>query len=255
MSDPFASSRRKIAWAKKNITNLKRQITKFLQQDDLYTVFTEPDPHNPQQTIHKMRLAKHFPDGLSERTGDIVNNLREALDHTIYALSKFKKPSITPGEAYFPFASDAVHFENTLNGRCKYLPQELRALIRGYEPYKGGSEALWALNQVCGANKHAILVPVGTVATMAEVRVEGTGFWCMPHIPSWDWTKQEMELITVRQEAKLRANFHFSFYVAFGEIDGVAGKAAIPALDTFVEMVETIISEIEAESKRLGIVK
>ena len=64
-----------------------------------------------------------------------------------------------------------------------------------------------------------------------------------------------MELITVRQEAKLRANFHFSFYVAFGEIDGVAGKAAIPALDTFVEMVETIISEIEAESKRLGIVK
>jgi len=76
----------------------------------------------------------------------------------------------------------------------------------------------------------------------------------VPAHPAWDWTQQEMELFAVGPNAKLHANFSFAFYLA-GEIEGVTGKAALPVLNTFVDMVETILEEIEAESKRLGIAK
>jgi hypothetical protein len=245
MPDPFESSRRKLAWAKKNLAKLNRRIDKFLRQKDLHTVFTEPDPHNPQHTIHKMRLVKQIPDGLSELTGNIVDDLRSALDHALFGIARIGKPTSGPLNAYFPFAGDIAHFENNLRGRCKDVPVELWPILRSYEPYKGGNELLWALNEVCGANKHGLLLPIGTASVTARTVIEGTGFWSMPAAPVWDWTKQEMELFTAGPQPKLHANIRVGFYIAFGEIDSVAGKPAIPVLDDFVRMVETIIGEIE----------
>lgn len=255
MSDPFTSSRRKLAWAKKNLANLNRRIGRFMEQKDLYTVFTEPDTKNPQHLVHKMRWVKQMPDGLSELTGNIVDDLRSALDHALFGIARLGKSGTGPLNAYFPFASDAAHFEKNLRGRCKDVPVELWPLLRSYEPYKGGSEALFALNAVCGANKHGLLLPIGTATVTAKTIIEGNGFWSMPYAPIWDWAKQEMELFTTGPQPKLRANITLGFYVAFGEIDSVAGKPAIPVLNDFVGMVGTIIDEIEAESKRLGIVK
>ena len=255
MSDPFESSRRKIAWAKKNLANLNRRIDKFLSQKNLYTVFTEPDTHNPQHMVHKMRLVKQIPDGLSELTGNIIDDLRSALDHALFGIARIGKSATGPLNAYFPFAGDVSHFENNLRGRCKDIPVELWPLLRSYEPYKGGSELLFALNEVCGANKHGLLLPIGTATVTAETVIEGTGFWSMPAAPIWDWAKQEMELFTTGPQPKLRANIRVGFYIAFSEIDSVAGKPAIPVLDDFVRMVQTILSEIEAECRRLGIIK
>ncbi len=255
MSDPFESSRRKLVWAKKNLAKLKRRIDKFLSQKDLYTVFTEPDPQHPQHTVHKMRLVKQIPDGLSELTGNIVDDLRSALDGCLSGIARTKKPGTEPLSAYFPFASDVAHFENNLRGRCKDVPVELWPLLRSYEPYKGGSELLWALNEVCGANKHGLLLPIGTATVTAQTIIEGTGFWSMPATPVWDWAKQEMELFTTGPQPQLRANIRVGFYIAFSEIDSVVGKPAIPVLDDFVRMVETILSEIQAECRRLGIIK
>lgn len=255
MSDPFVSSRRKIAWAKKNLAQLDVMIGEFLQQENLYTSFAEPDPQNPQHTVHKMRVIKQIPDGLSELTGNIVDDLRSALDQAMYGIALLHDPATKLGEAAFPFSRDADHFDNALKGRCKGVLVQLWPLLRSYKPYQGGSQALFALNAICGTNKHGILLPVGTATVTAKTVIEGTGFWSMPTNPVWDWTKQEMELFTAGPQPKFRANISFAFYVAFGEIEGVTGKAAIPVLNTFVEMVETIIGEIETESRRLGIVK
>jgi hypothetical protein len=257
MSDPFASSRRKIAWAKKNIPKLNSITKEFVKQENLYTILKEPDPHNPQHTVHKMRLLKQIPDGLSELTGNIVDDLRAALDHALFGIARIHKPGMPAHllNASFPFAGDVDHFENNLRGRCKDVPIELWPLLRSYEPYKGGSEMLLALNEVCGANKHGLLIAVGTAGVTTQTVVEGTGFWSMPNRPVWDRTKQEMELFTAGPQPKLHAKFTVGFYVAFGEIDGLTGKATIPLLDDFATMVETIVNEIEAEAMRLGIVK
>lgn len=254
MSDPFESSRRKIAWAKKNIENLHLSIKAFIEQESLYTTFTEPDTKNPQHTVHKMRMVKQMPDGLSELTGNIVDDLRAALDHALYGIALIHNPATELGAASFPFSSDAAHFDNALKGRCKGILVKLWPLLRSFQPYKGGSEPLFALNAVCGANKHGIILPVGSCTVTTETAIEGAGFWSMPSRPIWDWAKQEMELFTAGPQPKFRAHVKIAVYIAFGEVGGLAGKAAIPTLDLFANMVETIINEIESESRRLGVI-
>lgn len=201
-----------------------------------------------------MRLTKEAPDSFSELTGYISDNLRAALDHALYGVaiaSGCKKPT----NAYFPFSRDAASFEANLKGRCKDVPKQIWPLLRSYEPYKGGSDLLWALNLVRIGDNHKIIIPVGSATSIAGVDIVGTGIINIPYNPIWDRTKNEMELCTLTPGAKLQANFKFGVYIEFGEIDGLEGKSAIPTLDLFVNMVETILNEIEAEARKFGFIK
>jgi hypothetical protein len=177
MSDPFDSSRRKLAWAKKHLAQFKRKNIQFFKKKNLYAVFAEPSTKHPPCIVHKMRFVKQLPAGFSEMTGDIVDNLRAALDHAVYGVAIAAAPGTRPLNAYFPFSRDASKFEANLKGRCADVPKEIYPLLRSYEPYKGGSDALWAINQVCVANKHTLIIPIGTACATVGLRIEGTGFW------------------------------------------------------------------------------
>jgi hypothetical protein len=74
-----------------------------------------------------------------------------------------------------------------------------------------------------------------------------------PHV--WDRTKNEMEIITLAPGSKFNYQFHFRIYVAFGNIKLVDGEPIFPILDNLVGKVERILAAMEAESKRLGILK
>jgi len=37
-------------------------------------------------------------------------------------------------------------------GRAKDLPKEIHSLFCGFQPYRGGDDVLWALNEVCVAD-------------------------------------------------------------------------------------------------------
>jgi hypothetical protein len=82
----------------------------------------------------------------------------------------------------------------------------------------------------------------------------GTGFWILSANPGWNSTKNEMELCTLGPNGKFNGKFDVAFCIAFGEIEGLEGKSAIPVLDQFVDMVETIIGEIETECRRRGFI-
>lgn len=77
----------------------------------------------------------------------------------------------------------------------------------------------------------------------------------LPIEPKWHSGKNEMELFSVGPEARFQGNFGTSFHVAFGEVEGVAGKDVGQVLETFLQIVKAIVGEIEAESIRLGILK
>jgi hypothetical protein len=97
---------------------------------------------------------------------------------------------------------------------------------------------------------------VGTVTFNHGVSAEANGFMSLPYPhPMWDREKNEMELFTLARNTKFNGEFDFSFYVAFGEVGLAAGRPLFPVLEGFVKTVETIIGEIETESRRLGIAK
>jgi hypothetical protein len=254
MTEPFASAHRKLSRAKKHLAKLKRRTEITIKQQG-YEFFSEPHPDKPELVKYKIRFIKPLPDSISEMTGDVIDNLRAVLDHAMYGVAVASGCS-KPRSAYFPFAGDSSKIEDTLKGRCKDIPRELWPLLRSYQPYKGGSDRLFALNEVCNTDKHAITIPIGSVNFAAGVSVEGTGYWSMPYPrPVWDGDKNEMELFTLHRgaTAKFKGNFDFTIHIVFGKVGMLSGKPAIRNLDAFVDMVEIILREIEAECRRLKI--
>src|SRR5258707_10911021 len=86
MTDPFESSRRKIARAKVHIEDLERESRTFFDERP-YSVVIETDPNAPQHDLHKLRFNKTLPDSFATLTEESVHNLRSALDNIGYGLA------------------------------------------------------------------------------------------------------------------------------------------------------------------------
>jgi hypothetical protein len=253
MSDPFESPKRLIAWANKNILDLKDKVEVFFKENP-YEKFVEPDSNKPGWFVAKARLKKPLPDYFSETVADILDDMRSALDQTLYAIAALDG-DVRPGKVYFPFSSDETTFLNTLNGRCPGRLKALHPLLIRLKPYKGGNETLWSLNTLRGT-QHAFLVPAFSVGYVHEAVWElGGGNVTLPAYPVWDSTKNEIELFTIGPQSRFKGNFKLAVHITFGEVEGVAGKDVGYTLETFLELVKMIVNEIEAESTRLGILK
>lgn len=86
MTDLFESPKQLIAWADKNIIRLKGQTAAFFENEPCIT-FCEPYPKRLEWQMVKARLQQPLPDDFSEMVADILDNLRSALDQTIYAIA------------------------------------------------------------------------------------------------------------------------------------------------------------------------
>jgi hypothetical protein len=252
MADPFESSRRKIARAEEHLADLKRKISD-LGSDSPYERVMEPDPDNPNHEIHKLKLTKVLPPSLAEITGDIVQNLRNALDNAGYAIA-VAFGSVDPKFTAFPFAGSVGQMANAL-GRAKDIPPQIHPLFCGFQPYPGGDDLLWALNEICITDKHKMLIPMDAGIVRAGVDVRGLGHFSMPDRHVWDRAKNEMVLLTFDPTVDFNYNFDFGIFVAFNEIKVVGGQPVLAVLNALGSKVESILLAIEAESRRLGIVK
>jgi hypothetical protein len=253
MSDPFQSSRRKVARAKKHIADLEREIGDFVKKAS-YVRFSEPHTAKPLLTVHKIRMNKPIPDGLSEIAGDAIGNLREALDHATFSVA-IASGVTAPSNAYFPFSGTVDDIDNCMKKRCKDIPKEMHPFLRAFEPYAGGNEVLFTLNKMANRDKHALLVAFGALSIDAGMNVSGTGgYMSIPRPHAWDHAKSEMELITLGPGCQLNAQFRFLITIAFTGIEVVERFPAPSVLVEITHEVERVLSAIEAESRRLGLV-
>jgi hypothetical protein len=250
MPDPFYSSHCKIEWAKKHLTELITKIAVYVKENPCESV-VEPDLDKPDQMIQKICLVRPVPYDISMIAGDVVDNLRAALDHAVYAIAIASGRSNIVN-AYFPFAGSAARFENCLNGRCADVPKEIYPLLRGFKPYKGGNNLLVALNQTCNRNKHALLIPFPFIAKVTNGHLSGTGFIVPPH-HIWNGAKNEIILFTENIGSQRDGYFDTEFLITFPEIETIDNREpAVAVLNKFVNEVERILLALESESRRLG---
>ncbi|MGA9566532.1 MAG: hypothetical protein WBS19_13480, partial [Candidatus Korobacteraceae bacterium] len=213
MADPFASSRSKLAWAEKRLNDLEGEISDFVALQP-YARVAEPHPDKPDHVVHKIRLTKSPPEHLTNIVGEVVDGLRSALDTAGYSVAlAVAPPGTDPKHTAFPFARTAAQMANAL-GRSKDVPPQIQSLFCGFQPYLGGDDLLWALNEICNTNKHKIVVPIGNGAIRSSAMVKGTGFFSMPDPHVWNRAKNEMEIITLGPGAKYDYDFNFALFIA-----------------------------------------
>lgn len=254
MSESFESSRRKIERAEKHMVDLEREIDQF-QQIEPYERVVEPHPDKPDHQVHKIRLTEELPKAIGDIAFDIVGNLRAALDNAAYSTAlAVAKPGAELKSTAFPFAGSVSQMANSL-GRSKDVPPEIQSLFFGFQPYFGGDDLLCALNELCNTAKHKIAVPAGIGHIRRSAAVGGTGFFEMPDPHVWDSTKNEMVLVTFGPGAEFDYQFNFGLFVAVGEVKIVGGQDLFKTLWKLGAKVHRILEAIEADAKRIGIIK
>jgi hypothetical protein len=196
----------------------------------------------------KIVLARPLPDGLAEIVGDAVTNLRDALDHCMSA-AHFAAFGRSVKACYFPIAGSASEFENALKGRCKVT--ELYALLRTFQPYKGGNDVLWALSTIANRDKHnaRLFNPMQTTAAI-KASISGHGFQFLDQA-TWDGSKDEIVFLTAREDAQFYHDFQISVFVSFYDIPVVDAGPVPLVLDAMARIVEGALIAIEAETRRL----
>src|SRR5690606_771518 len=119
-------------------------------------------------------------------------------------------------------------------------------LFRGFNAYEGGNYALWALNKLCNANKHRLLIPVGVFAQgmvfTRHLLVDGEVF-----APQWNREKMQVEFARIQPGGSFDYNAQVSIHIAFDEFNGVKGGPAVGILKLMERAVRRVLNATEEE--------
>jgi hypothetical protein len=215
----------------------------------------------PGQEFHKIGFTRELPDMLPCVLFDVVSNLRAVLDQTGYASAiAFKSPSLKGVK--FPFGPSEQDFMNNLNGGCKDLPPEIRALFKECKAYKGGNNTLWAINEIANSKKHFALIPLIIGNPIANFSVEAIhhqkGIFEIRNYGSdalgWDAQKNELKLFMVPAGSQVDTYCRISFEIAIEGIETLTNQPAVAVLDEMANIVQSIMRATEAECRRTGLI-
>lgn len=140
MADALEGIRLKIERANAHIIEVSWLIDEFLAPDP-YEYFSEIDTERGI-TRFKLRPLEEPPAIISVVCGEVLYSLRSALDHLVTAAATRRGVTIIK-RTRFPIEETREKFEATLRDRKieQRLPA-LAAVIKEFEPYKGGAELL-----------------------------------------------------------------------------------------------------------------
>ena len=157
MAHPLDGSRAKIARAGDHLEVLEAALTRFVR-DGGFTIATE---HDPETEEYVFRVHSHLrppvppSPAVSAMVGDVLNNLRSALDYIIWRLAK--SPSV---KNQFPIFSAPEDFEKRRKRYLHSVPAEHWALIESYQPYPGrdANGEIGRLATLNDVDKHHLLL-------------------------------------------------------------------------------------------------
>lgn len=178
--------RLKIDRAKKHLSELEAVIREHIRSNpyrlicDLKEAPSIKSPHAdfviPAHLAYHYHIAKTAP--LPDETrlifGDVVHNLRAALDLLAYDLI-----SANGGDkkrSFFPFHEEARNFENALSeGQISVVPKEIKDLLRTeIQPYRGGKgDAIWRMNKLDNIDKHRLLLATEDITGLEDAEFFG----------------------------------------------------------------------------------
>jgi hypothetical protein len=239
---------------KQHIRRLEKRIHTFFKKKP-GGPFAETDANGI--TTHGFKFTRKIPDSWADVAVEAIEALRSALDQCGYAVA-VRAGVAAPKNAYFPFADTPAELDANVKGRCKDLPPEISSLFRSFDSQERGNYPLWALNKLCNANKHRLLMPVGISSGNAGVnRMKMAGSssgGVRVFTPTFDREKKQIVLAKIDAGSHFEYDVNLSFFVAFDDFNGVKGGPAFGILDAIAGEVDRVLRATEAECRRIGLI-
>ncbi|WP_370306191.1 hypothetical protein [Sinimarinibacterium flocculans] len=247
--DPFDSPKYRLEHAKRHAQAIRDDFAAFLGGKP-YVLTREDDPGAKQEVL-KIKLVKPLPSSIRGHADDAFGNLRSSLDQVGYVVARAsggrgKKCS-------FPFGDNETEARSRATGNSNELPAEIFDLMISFQPYAGGDDLLWALNEICNTGKHRLVRPVFAIVgglSMQNVRLSGS-----VSIPGmWDSSKNEVVIATIGEGGSFSADdLQVSPDVVLDDIKVVGGQPVLGVFDALASKVERAITAVEAEGRRIGL--
>ena len=125
--------------------------------------------------------------------------------------------------------------------------------MASYEPYPTGSALLYAINELCNASKHEIIMPVVSIIGTEMPYIETSDAKHFLPIMLYRGGEGEITYAIAERGLKWKYEADFSFRVCFGKVGAIAGRDVAENVDGMIRAVGMIVYEIEAESRKIGI--
>jgi hypothetical protein len=229
--DRLALIRIKAERAKQHLDELEKGLAAGMA-DQLHAVTMESDTESLYETGPFFILESTIP----AIVGDVVHNLRSALDHLAWQLVSVGTASgetRTQGweKIQFPIAHSLDSFVSMKGRATEGARREAIEFLDRLKPYKGGNDALWLLRQLDNADKHSFILPVGKLYILRAAGAASVWFQAQkPFFTSLGFPQQN-------QDVDLPGKEPIPEFRIGGE------KALLPTLHQLFKAVTNIVTE------------
>jgi hypothetical protein len=261
-----AGIRGKISRARAHLLDLEVEVGKFLATNP-FPLATKRNP-DTQQLVYYVASVRDPPTAIALIAGDLVQNLRGALDHLAHRLVVVGRGDPGPfAYVYFPIGTTQENYEARKARYTAGMTVDTLKALDDLRPYKGGNDPLWRLNELSIIDKHRLLIAVG-----ARVRSIDLGYYMTEmmakNAPAWaknapalaaffrladmECPIREGEEVFIDQPgAEPLGNLPVRFHVALCEPD-VLGKGSDSIVETLRPIVEAVEDVFSAMKPFLG---
>jgi len=167
----LAGPKLKIERAKHHISELEASLIAFHERGP-YELIHETDAKTGEN-VYCVLVKEALPCGLPTIIGDVVHNLRGALDLLVCDLVRAAKKQPRRGSG-FPVSGTRKHFKTNSIRKIDGVSAKARRFIERLKPYKGGNTPLWILHELDVLDKHSGIIPV------AAAHLAVTARWAIP---------------------------------------------------------------------------
>ncbi|MGV9972431.1 hypothetical protein [Nocardia beijingensis] len=155
------SARLKLVRAHKHIVYLNEQVREFRKGDpyDFKPEISLPDPTRPEVQFRLVvTKATDVPSEWATIVGDILTNLRAALDHAVYEHVRSVKPNLKVEEIQFPIVDKRSGIEN----KQRWFDRPVYRVVNDAQPYHDDPDQAWhplaILRDLVNADKHRAVI-------------------------------------------------------------------------------------------------
>ena len=255
----------KIKRAKQHIAELEAVLIAFNERRP-YELIHEIDPKTGEN-VYRVLIKEVLPCELPTILGDIVHNLRAALDQTVCDLIRANRKQPKRGSG-FPISGTRERLKSNAIGKINGVSAKARRFIERLKPYKGGNTPLWVLHELDALDKHSGIIPVAAAHVAIAARwalpmmfwgpdgslriggpgPDGTPMWTGFGVPDGSrlvFPLKDQSEIYRSAPSGVNENMEAEIAVAFGESEIIQGEPVLETLHQIAIFVERTIAIVE----------
>jgi hypothetical protein len=159
----------KVKHAEALITALCGVVSEFAGSCSYEAVTVDNVESGFRETILHVNGSPDPPMSIGLLAGDIVHNLRAALDHLMWQLV-IANGQVPDDQTMFPISREERLYLKAREGRkVRGIDAEALRRLDALKPYKGGNGDLWELHELDIVDKHRLLLTAVSASTTATL--------------------------------------------------------------------------------------